>query len=97
MGKWRRLHKEEIHNLYLSPNIIRHIKSRRMRWVQQVSFMAAEVRVYKVLVGKPKGKRPLRRLTCRYKLGTASNGINLIPNIKRIWSAVLELHMTTYR
>jgi hypothetical protein len=55
-GEWRKLHSEELHNLYLSPNIIRQIKSRRMRWAGHVACMEEE-RFYKVLVGKPKGKR----------------------------------------
>jgi hypothetical protein len=55
-GEWRKLHNEELHNLYSSPHIIRQVKSRRMRWVGHV-----ERKVYKVLVGKPEGKRPLGR------------------------------------
>jgi hypothetical protein len=60
-GKWRKLHIEEVHNLYSSPDIIRQIKSRRMRWAGHVARMGQERKLYKVLVGKPKGKRPLRR------------------------------------
>jgi hypothetical protein len=59
-GEWRKLHIEELHNLYTSPNI-RQIKSRQMRWAGHVADMGADRKVYKVLVGKPKGKRPLRR------------------------------------
>jgi hypothetical protein len=58
-GEWRKLYSEELHNLYSSPNIIRQIKSRRMRWVGQVTRMGEERKVYKVSVGKPKGRRPL--------------------------------------
>jgi hypothetical protein len=54
----RKLHNEELHNLYSSPNIIRQIKSRRMRWAGQVARMGEERKVYKVSVGKPEGKRP---------------------------------------
>jgi hypothetical protein len=57
-GEWKKLHNEEVHNLYSSPDIIRQIKSRRMRWAEYVACMGEE-RVYKVLVGKPEGKRPL--------------------------------------
>jgi hypothetical protein len=58
-GEWRKLHNEELHNLYSSPDIIRLVKSRRMRWVGHVARMGEERKVYKVLVGKPEGKRPL--------------------------------------
>jgi hypothetical protein len=57
-GEWRKLHSEELHNLYSSPDIIRQIKSRRMRWAEHVARMGEERKVYKVLV--PEGKRPLR-------------------------------------
>jgi len=60
-GKWRRLHNEELNDLYSSPNIVRMIKSRRMRWAGHVSRMGEERGVYRVLVGKPEGKRPLGR------------------------------------
>jgi hypothetical protein len=56
MGEWRKLHSEELHNLYSSPDIIR-----RMRWAGHVARMGEERKVYKVLVGKPQGKRPLGR------------------------------------
>jgi hypothetical protein len=60
-GEWRRLHIEELNDMYSSPNILRVIKSRRMRWVGHVARMSEERVVYRVLVGKPEGKRPLRR------------------------------------
>jgi len=60
-GDWRRLHNEELNDLYSSPNIVRVIKSRRMRWVGHVARMGEERVVYRVLVGKPEGKRPLGR------------------------------------
>ena len=55
-GEWRRLHNEELNDLYPSPNIVRVIKSRRMRWVGHVARMGEEKGVYRVLVGKPEGK-----------------------------------------
>jgi len=55
------LHNEEINSLYSSPNIVRVIKSRRMRWAGHVARMVEERAVCRVLVGKPEGKRPLGR------------------------------------
>jgi hypothetical protein len=60
-GEWRKLHNEELHNLYSSPDIIRQVKSMRMRWAGYVARMGEERKVYKVVVGKPEGKRPLGR------------------------------------
>jgi len=60
-GEWRRLHNEELNDLYSSPNIVRVTKSRRMRWTGHVARKDEERGVYKVLVGKPEGKRPLGR------------------------------------
>jgi len=60
-GEWRRLHKEELNDLYSSPNIVRVIKLRRMRWDGYVARMCEERGVYRVLVGKPEGKRLLGR------------------------------------
>jgi hypothetical protein len=58
-GEWRKLHNEELCNLYSSPDIIRQVKSRRMWWAGHVARMGEESKVYKVLVGKPEGRRPL--------------------------------------
>jgi hypothetical protein len=68
-GEWRKLHSEELHNLYSSPDIIRQVKSRRMRWEGHVSRMGGERKVYKVLVGKPEGRRPLGRPRRRWEDG----------------------------
>jgi hypothetical protein len=60
-GEWRKLHNEELHDLYSSPSIIRIIKSRRMRWAGHVVRMGEKRNAYRLLVGKPDGKRPLGR------------------------------------
>jgi hypothetical protein len=68
-GEWRKLHNGEVHNLYSSRDIIRHIKSRVMRWEGHVACMGEGKNVFRVLVGKPKGKRPLERPRCRWEDG----------------------------
>jgi hypothetical protein len=66
-GERGELHSEELHNLYSSSNIIRQIKSRRMRWAGHVACMGEDRKVYEVLMGKPEGMRPLlRRLWHRW-------------------------------
>jgi hypothetical protein len=60
-GDWRRLHNEEINDLYSSPNIIRVIKSRRVGWAGHVARMGEERGAYRILVGRPGGRRPLGR------------------------------------
>ena len=66
-GEWRKLHNEELNDLYCSPNIVQVIKSRRMRWAGHVARMAEGRGVYRVLVGKPEGKRPLGRPRRRWE------------------------------
>jgi hypothetical protein len=69
-GTWRKLHNDELHSLYSSPNIVRVIKSRRMRWAEQVARMGEGRGVYSVSVGRPEGKRPLDgRITLNWSLG----------------------------
>jgi hypothetical protein len=68
-GEWRKLHNEELHILYCSPNIIRQIKSRRMSWVGCVAHMGEERNFYRVSMGKPEGKRPLGRIRHRWEDG----------------------------
>jgi hypothetical protein len=68
-GQWSKLHNGELHNLYSSPNIIWQMKSRRRRWAGHVAHMREERKVYKVLVGKHKGKNPLGRQRHNWKDG----------------------------
>jgi hypothetical protein len=72
-GEWRKLHSEELHNLYSPPNIIRQIKSIRMRWAGHVARMGEEGNVYRVWMGKPEGKRPLGRPRRRWEDGIRMN------------------------
>jgi len=65
--EWRKLHNEELNDLYCSPNIVRVIRSRRMRWAGHVVRMGERRGVYRVLVGKPEGKRPLGRPRLRWE------------------------------
>jgi hypothetical protein len=64
---WRKLHNDELHSLYSSPNIVREIKSRRMRWAGHVARMEEGRSVYGVLVGRPEGKRPVGRTRSRWE------------------------------
>jgi len=72
-GEWRKLHNKALNDLYCSPNIVRMIKSRRMRWVGHVARMGEGRGVYRVLVGNPEGKRPLGRPRHRWE-----DNINLL-------------------
>jgi hypothetical protein len=85
MGEWRKLHYGELHNLYSSPDMIRQIKSRRMRWAGHVARMGEGRKVYSVLVGKPEGKRPLGRPRRRWE-----NGIKMD---LRVWSGFTWLRI----
>jgi len=64
---WRKLHNEELNDLYSLPNIARVVKSRRMRWAGHVARMEEDRGVHRVLVGKPEGKRPLGRARRRWE------------------------------
>ena len=66
-GEWRKVHNEELNDLYSSPNIVWVIKSRRVRWAGHVAHMGERRGVHRVLVGKPEGKRPLRRPRHRWE------------------------------
>jgi hypothetical protein len=90
-GDWRKLHNGELHNLYTSPDIIRQIKSRRMRWAGHVARMGEERNVYRVLVEKPEGKRPLERPRRRWE-----DGIKI--DLKAIgWGVVGWIHLAQDR
>jgi hypothetical protein len=81
-GGWRKLHNEELHNLYSSPGIIRIIKSRRMRLSGHVARMGEKRNVYRLLVGKPEGKRPLggprRRWIDNIKMDFLEIGLSVV-------------------
>jgi hypothetical protein len=66
-GEWRRLHNKQLYDLYSSPNIIRVIKSRRLRWAGHVARMEERRGAYRALVVKPEGRRPLGRPRHRWK------------------------------
>ena len=66
-GEWRKLHNEELNDVYCSPNIVRVTKSRRMGWAGHVARMGDGIGVYRVLVGKPEGSRPLGRPRRRWE------------------------------
>jgi hypothetical protein len=66
-GEWGKLHNEELNDLYSLPNIVRVVKSRRMRWAGHVACMGVDRGVHRVLVGKSEGKRPLRRPRRRWE------------------------------
>jgi hypothetical protein len=68
-GEWRMLHNEELNNLYSSPDIIRQVKSRRMRWAGHVASTGEDIKVYKILARKPEGRRPLGRPRRRWEDG----------------------------
>jgi hypothetical protein len=89
--EWRKLHNGELHNLYSTPDIIRHIKSRKMMWARHVTRMGEGRNVYRVLVGKPEGKRPLGRPRRRWE-----DGIKM--DLREIgWGGVEWIHLAQDR
>jgi hypothetical protein len=82
IGGWRKLHNDELHNLYSSPSIIRIIKSRSIRWAGHVARMGDKRNVYRLLIGKTKGKRPLGRPRGRWidniKMDLLERGLNVV-------------------
>jgi hypothetical protein len=85
-GEWRKLHNGEFHNLYSLPHI-RRIIPRRLRWAGHVACMGEGRKVYRVLVGKPKGKRPLRRPKHRWEDGIKMDLMDIG------WGAVEWIHL----
>jgi hypothetical protein len=79
---WNKLHNEELHNLYPSPTTFRIIKSRRMRWAGLLAQMGEKRNVYRLLVGKPEGKRPLERPRRRWidniKIDLLETGLSVV-------------------
>jgi len=71
--EWRKLHSEELSDLYFSPNIFRVIKSRRIRWAGHVTRIEEKRSVYTILAGKPDGKRPLGRFRRRREVNMKMN------------------------
>jgi acyl-CoA hydrolase len=88
---WRRLHNEELHNLYTLPNVIRVIKLRRMRWVGHVVGMGEMKNVYNILVTNPEEKGPVERPRCRWD-------DNIEINLREtVWKAVDWIHLAQDR
>jgi hypothetical protein len=101
-GGWRKLHNEELHDLYSSPSIIRIIKSRRRRWVGHVARIREKRNVYMLLVGKPEGKRPpgrpRRRWIDNIKMDLLEIGLSVVDWIglardRYRWRALVNLVM----
>jgi hypothetical protein len=97
MGDWRKLHNEELHNLDSSPSVITMIKSRSIRWAGHVARMGRRKNAYRILVGKPEGKRPLARGRRRWDLREIGWGgmdrIDLAQDRDR-WRALVNTIMT---
>jgi hypothetical protein len=91
VGGWRRLHNEELHNLYASPNTIRVIKSRRMIWAGHVALLGGMRNAYKILVGKSEQKRPLGRPRRRWEH-------NITMDLRESeWEDVVWIYVTEHR
>jgi hypothetical protein len=88
-GGWRKLHNEELHNLYSSPSIIRIIKSMSMRWAGHVARMGEKRNVYRLLVGKPEGKRPLGRPRRRWINNIKMDLLEIVLNVED-WSGLAQ-------
>jgi hypothetical protein len=91
-GEWRKLHNEELHDLYSSPTIVPVIKSRRMRWAGNVARMGEGRDVYRILVGKPEGKSPLGKPRRRWE---DNNKIELQEAGCGVWNGLSWLKIET--
>jgi hypothetical protein len=101
-GDWRKLHNEELHYLYSCPDIVRQVKSKRMRWAGHVARMGEERNVYRVFVGKPEGKRrpllrPRHRWECGIRMDVREIGWGVywirLPEDRDRWRAVVNTVM----
>jgi hypothetical protein len=92
-GSWRKVHNDELHSLYSSPNIVRVTKSRRMRWAEHVARMGEGRGVHRVLVGRPEVKSPLGRPRRRWKdsikMGLREIGIDEVNWIQLVQDRIL--------
>jgi hypothetical protein len=93
IGGWRKLHSEEINNLYCLPNIIRMIKSRRMRWAWHVARMGKKRNPYRVLVGKSEGKGLLGRPRHHKEIGWGGMDWIHVAQDRDQWRALLNMVM----
>jgi hypothetical protein len=91
-GEWTKLVNRELHNLYLSPDIIGQIKSGRMKWAGYVALMGEGSKVYRILVGEPKGNRYLGRLRRRLEDGIR---MDLRTTGRDVWSGYVWLRTGT--
>jgi hypothetical protein len=95
-GGWRKLHNEELHNFYSSLNIIRMIKSRRMRWAGHVARMMGKRKAYTVSVGKPRGKRPLGRPMDLREIGWGTSDWIYLALNRGQWRALVNMVMNLW-
>jgi hypothetical protein len=91
-GEWRKLHNEELRDLYSSPSIIRIMNARRMRWAGHVARMGENMNAYSLFVGKPEGRRPLGRPRRRW---VDNIKMDLLGIIAVMWTGLVWLRIGT--